>query len=188
MIDKSTSTILEVHQAKPGMDLMAQIRSNRTGFPQNPPVKEVWLTKNNLKTGVSFVVFCFQTCFIALHVWHSSMITGCINLPKPLILLMEEIRRTSWGWWCIPLFSGFYISRWWRISEPSTVCHWFSAWIFFLHVFLMSKKKCWGRITRPYAIATHQRVLVLSLGFTRVLQVGVSVYPSRSPHVSGEFS
>ena len=68
MIDKSTSTILEVHQAKPGMDLMAQIRSNRTGFPKNPPVKEVWLTKNNLKTGVSFVVFCFQTCFIALHV------------------------------------------------------------------------------------------------------------------------
>ena len=33
---------------------------------------------------------------------------------------MDEIRLTSWGWWFIPLFTGFIHPRWCRISSINT--------------------------------------------------------------------
>ena len=47
--------------------------------------------------------------------WHLGANKKCWYTPKILnthfILLIEEILLSSWGWWSIPLFTGFYTSQ-----------------------------------------------------------------------------
>ncbi len=58
----------------------------------------------------------------------SSMSRGTVastgGMSIAMLLLMAEIRLTSWGWWFIPLFIGFqHHPRWLAGFQPSTVVY-----------------------------------------------------------------
>ena len=51
-------------------------------------------------------------------IWRAYVSDGGLNHQLDrycmfVILLMQEILLTSWGWWFIPLFTGFQKHRWW---------------------------------------------------------------------------
>ena len=100
---------------------------------------------------------------------------------------MAEIRRSPVDMENLPLFTGFYTSQVviaGFLNHQQYVIDSLLGSSSTSHVFVWCQNSCWGRITRPCAIATHQQVLGQSLGFTRsgptrftrfgALQVGAS--------------
>ena len=83
---------------------------------------------------------------------------------------MAEIRRSPVDMENLPLFTGFYTSQVVFSPDFERTINSMSL-ILCLDllplpmVFFWCQNSCRGRITRPYAIATHQQVLGQSLGF-----------------------
>ena len=75
------------------------------------------------------LMFARATCRTSLGNLHPVGVYWCsmwFLIWGDIILLMQKIQLPSWGWYFIPLFTGFIHARWCRISSITSMEWWAS--------------------------------------------------------------
>lgn len=72
---------------------------------------------------------------------------GAHSLHGKIILLMEETQLSSWGWYCIQFFTGFYTSLVSLISSTKSIAPGICNLLVLLHLFVRTGRVCdWQRL------------------------------------------